>query len=188
MMDVSQRQGYQIIDPKLNLIYPWYTKPFLDILETWNLSQKIIFEFGIGYSTVWFANHCKYLYGVDNNLQWINETKEYLTKLNLRNKAQLFYAHASEENQQSIDAYLYKIEKMFEQPDIIVIDGIFRDECIPAAIKQIKNHGIIICDNWMQEEVWVCKTPELLTKFEHHIFKQEGHPHWQTAYFIINKH
>lgn len=179
-MDVTKRDGYQIIDEKLNLIYPWYTKPFLDWLETQDLSDKVIVEYGIGYSTVWLANHCKYIYGIEASKEWIDNTQEYLNRLNLDKKVTLIYV--PETNLEFI------LESIKELIDIIIIDGEHnRDECIPRAINNIKNGGLIICDNWMQPTVWVAKEPELLTKYEHKVFKQPEHIDWQTAFFIIKK-
>lgn len=186
-MDISQANEWQFIDERINLIFPWYVKSFLDVLKTWDLSDKIVFEYGLGYSTIWWAKNCKSLSGVDNSLNWISEVDVYLKDLGLHSKANLFYVPVEDADCNTANNYVISTIIATPTPDIIVIDGCFRDESIITAIEAIKPGGIIICDNWMQEGVWICQCPELLTKYEHYIYKQEGHPHWQTAYFIINK-
>lgn len=191
MMDISQANEWQFIDERVNLIYPWYTKSFLDVLKTWDLSDKVVFEYGVGYSTIWFAKNCKKVMSIDSSLRWVKDVDEYSNSLGLQDKMSIHYVDYPEKDETKWwEATKFYADTSFLKDmllDIIVIDGSERDGCITPAIENIKPGGIIICDNWMQEGVWICQCPELLTKYEHYIYKQEGHPHWQTAYFIINK-
>ena len=46
---------WQVIDEN-GLVMPWWTHPFLDVLKTWNLSNKNWLEFGGGKSTTWLRS------------------------------------------------------------------------------------------------------------------------------------
>lgn len=168
MLDKLQINEWQFIDKELDLVYPWYTNSFLDELKTWNLLDKKILEFGGGFSTLWWNAKCHFVYTLEKNIDWSNKILETNSNINIFNE----------------------VDDILDiKYDIIIIDNddIERDAMIPLAMALVKDNGIIICDNWMQAEVWISKCPDLLEKYEHKIFKQEGHPNWQTAYFIINK-
>ena len=45
---------WQKFDHTVNLIYPWYTYELLDELKEWNVKNWNIFEYGGGYSTLWW--------------------------------------------------------------------------------------------------------------------------------------
>ena len=168
MLDIKQKNEWQFIDPELNLIYPWYTKSFLDELKNWNLLDKQVLELGGGFSTLWWNAKTHYIHTVEGNEDWISEIKKScpLAKIFLPIEYNFNFTY-----------------------DIVILDSDWcnRDELFEFCIEHTKNGGLLIVDNWMQPEVWVSERPDFLEKYEHYIFKQEGHPHWQTAYFIINK-
>ena len=166
MFDIYQPNEWQFIDPELNLIFPWYTKSFLDELVTWDLLDKEVLEIGGGFSTIWWNNKCHHVHTIENNKFWAQQIKDFYSNVNI------------------LDNIIPN-----KKYDIIIIDNddCDRDDMILLALELIKDNGIIICDNWMQPEVWISKTPHLLERFEHKIFKQPNHPNWQTAYFVINK-
>lgn len=181
MIDLNATNEWQHRDPETGLVLPWYTKSFLDELVTWDLSNKVVFEYGAGASTLWWNKKCKKLYGVESNADY----HAAVTGI-IGNDAVIMLP-----NQMDVEGYANSIKYCREQFDIIIIDGDpveWRDACIVAAIKHIKNNGIIICDNWQQKDVWISEYAlTLLGRYDHYIYKQEGHDHWQTAYFKITK-
>jgi hypothetical protein len=42
---------WQFLDAH-GMVFPWYTKLFLDILATWDIKDWDVFEWGGGYSTI----------------------------------------------------------------------------------------------------------------------------------------
>lgn len=168
MLDISQKTEWQFIDSELNLIYPWYTKSFLDVLDTWDLLDKKVLELGGGFSTLWWNAKCHYVHTVESNKEWSGEILE---------------------NNPTCKIFTPQEYSFDFEYDIVILDSDWcnRDELFQFCIDHTKNNGILIVDNWMQPEVWVSECPEDLTKYEHYIYKQEGHPHWQTAYFKIVK-
>lgn len=173
MIDINITNEWQHRCPETGLVLPWYTKSFLDGLVTWDLSDKVVFEYGCGASSIWWAAKCKKLYGVENN-------KEYFEAVCQQIGHKACIAHETEEL-----PYINSIRQWGIQFDIIVVDGGWRDESIPIVLEHLKPGGKVIYDNWMQPSV-CCQTEEVqkvLLGMEHTIYRQEGHPDWQTACF-----
>ena len=169
MLDIKDINEWQIVDPELNLVYPWYTDLFLDWLKTQTLSATKVLEFGGGYSSLWWNKKAYLVDTVEDNEIWRKEIKD------TDNSIRIF----------SPSTFVEKVCQDYY--DIVIIDNDWadRDEIISVALLNVKKGGIIICDNWMQPDVWICKIPEVLTKYEHKIFGHSKHKNWQTAYFII---
>lgn len=163
-MNVNQK-----FDDTLGLIFPYYTWTFLDVLKTWDVSTWDVFEYGVGYSTLWWKRKAKSVDGVDNQLEWA-------TKFNS--------LHTTDK-----ETYIQSPSKMY---DCIIIDGEpvgWRDECTKHALQHLKPNGILIIDNYHQHSCdcgnWP-QTDELLKNYKSFVYSQIGHPDWKTVYWIVN--
>jgi|TARA_B110000196_G_scaffold315010_1_gene323955 hypothetical protein len=114
-------------------IMPLYTYPCYEYLRSINWENSNIFEYGCGYSTVWWANMNTNIYGVEDNQEWVN-------KVNLNNKYKISVEKELEPYTKSI--YKHKIDF-----DVIVIDGSFRTKCVEPALNCLAEGGIIVLDN-----------------------------------------
>ena len=114
-----------------NQIMPMYTYPCYEWLNSIDWTDSKVFEFGTGYSTIWWQNKNVNYHAVEDNKQWYDMIKD---KTNIK--------HESNYNKyiESIYDYNYKF-------DVIVIDGVVRFDCIKPALNKIKDNGIIIFDN-----------------------------------------
>jgi predicted O-methyltransferase YrrM len=167
MIDLSTPNEWQHIDPETGLLFPWYVKSFLDELATWDLKGKIVFEYGCGASTLWWRKKAKSVYSMDEN----KEYAEAVTGVHLA------------ANPVDYVNWIYETPS----PDIVVIDGErLREECVQPALACLRQGGKLIYDNWMQPSVEVQseETQKILLSLPHFIYKQYGHPDWQTAVFI----
>jgi predicted O-methyltransferase YrrM len=170
MIDLNATNEWQHRDNSTGLVLPWYTKSFLDELVTWDLKDKVVFEYGCGASSLWWAAKCKKLYGVEWNKDYFAATCDKIGD------------RASIALETTEKPYINSIRQWVIKFDIIVVDGEFRDESMPTVLEHINPGGIIIFDNWMQPSV-CCQleeTQQLLLALPHKIYKQEGHPDWQT--------
>jgi len=138
----------QYIDEHCGLVYPWFSKPFLDLLSTWELKDKRVFEYGGGHSTDWWEHYAKEVCTVECDALWIL----YMT--DIARKGRLIHRPVIDGEVELKSRYVNAIYEFDGEFDIIVIDGSYRDECIAAALTKIKDGGNIICDNWDQESVW----------------------------------
>lgn len=164
---------WRYFDEELNVPYPWYTKTTLEIISTWNLEGKRIFEYGVGDSTNWFYSKGAILDGVDDNIDWISKIgsnyKKFLRWKTFFHEYITTIADASEDRE-----YLF---------DIVVIDGNWRDECTEYALKYLAPGGFLIIDNYKQASVqaeWP-KTEKLIEGMTAGFHKEPEHEDWVTA-------
>lgn len=172
VLDIKECNEWQFLCKEGVQTLPWYVRPSLNVLEGIDLSDKIVWEYGGGLSTVYYAKHAKEVYTVDWNTEWVENIKDTLAHHNLK---------ATVYNSQDLIEYVNMIDKA-PKPDIIVIDGSERDNCFFKALEIMNDGDLMIFDNFMQPEVEMqCQeVQDEVKKHKHEIHKQEGHPYWQT--------
>jgi hypothetical protein len=131
------------IDADLNEL-PWFTYPSIEYLSQLDFSDKTFFEWGSGNSSVFFSKRVKSISSVESNENWY---KFGLTRLSSNQKLTL----ASNED------YANTIKTAATKYDVIIIDGILRDECTALAPDYLKEGGMIIYDN-SERDPLVCKS------------------------------
>jgi len=123
---------------------PMYTYSCYEYLNSMNWEGADVFEYGTGFSTIWWKNHGANIYGVEHNKNWYEKINgKELGYITLEN---------------SIHNYPHSINIFDKQFDVIVIDGIARYECVEPAVSNLKPGGIVIFDN----SDWHSNTKELL--------------------------
>lgn len=141
-VDVLTARGYTnsainniSVDAEGNPV-PWFSYPATDYLRGLNLKNKIIFEYGSGCSTLFFADICKEITSVESNEPWYERVAAIAPancKIRLR-KDEIGYLNTIDE-----DAQLY---------DVIIIDGAFnRRKMAEKSIPSLAPGGFIILDN-----------------------------------------
>jgi hypothetical protein len=137
---------WSCVDKDKNPI-PWYTYPAIEYLKQFNFSQKYIFEYGSGNSTLFWSKLAQKVTSIENNKQWY----EKIARFNCKNS----------EIQLILEKELYIQEILnHEKFDVIIIDGLYRYECAKIAITKLKEGGLIILDN----SDWHVKTAKLLNE------------------------
>ncbi len=115
---------------------PWYTYPAIEYLSQFDYSNKKVFEFGCGYSSLFWANQAQKVISVEDNATWFDKwSKEFILPnldILLREEG-LGYEEAIFESK--------------EKFDIIVIDGKRRSQCAKVAIEALADDGMIILDD-----------------------------------------
>lgn len=134
---------------------PWYTYPAIEFLSQFDYSDKQIFEFGCGYSSLFWAKRAKKVTSIEDNLNWFDKWKKEFDEPNLdirwRDEGEIYEQAALE------DEIKY---------DVIIVDGKRRFQCADSAVKVLNEGGMIILDdsdriNTSQEYV---KAVEILKK------------------------
>lgn len=175
-MDLTTPNEWQHRDESLGgILFPWYTKSFLDELVTWDLKDKVVFEYGAGASTLWWDKKAKRVFAVESNMQYLEAVRAKVDEMGI------YYACTKE-------TYLKFISKPGIQFDIVVVDGEpveWRDECVERALKYLKPGGKLIIDNWLQPSVWMAneEMQQLLSQYPVKVYRQGNHIDWQTAVF-----
>lgn len=169
---------------------PWYTHPFLEVLKTWDLSDKRIFEYGGGASSLWWAKKAREVHTVEADADWCRAIIDGRQSNYLENL--FIYHRAITDNEDELTSpFAQAINEVPGLFDIVVIDGSYRDECVALALAKIKPGGYIICDNWNQDYVWESLMAQrLLMGFPGEIYVQPDHTDhngrpWKTGYWQI---
>lgn len=184
---------FQKIDPSNNLVYPWLTHPALKVIENWNLDGLNVLEFGGGLSTIWWAAKAGHVMTIETDPVWCDKIRMIATEKGLLDKITLFQRPCNEGDQSKIEYYT-DIPKWYD-PDIIVVDGILRNECLTKGIQLLSSSrgGYIIADNVYQDFVWLSPAslnimspynPTFHIQSDH--VNHEGNP-WKTAIFYVCK-
>lgn len=181
---------WQRVNPETGLVECWWTHPFLDEMNTWNLKDKTWLEFGAGLGTASLRKKCNWVDTIEANQDWAQTTAEYCGENHLYN-GKIHFSQLAEGIQENIAPYFDLIPEDVKY-DIISVDGIFRNECLQWALDHFKGRGgIIIADNWQQDYVWISPAAEeLMVPYKMSRFVQpdhtnhEGRP-WNTVYWEI---
>lgn len=174
----------QRIDESNWLIEPWLTNPAMDEIKTWDLKERKVLEFGAGNSSFWWANKCKEVVSVEANAVWFHAIENHATR-NLYPNLKVLLREGNEGDLSNLKAYTDALD--WFEPDIIVNDGILRTEICEIAVEYFKRmNGILICDNWDQDYVWISpKAIETMSPYEGVGYIQSNHTEhsgkpWQT--------
>lgn len=179
---------FQRFDPTNNLVEPWFTHPALDVIKTWDLSNKLVLEWGAGLSTLWWADRCKYVMAIEADPTWFADVIRLKNEHGFQSKAEVHFRNVHEGDQTKIDFYT-EVPAWF-QPNIVVVDGVLRYECILKALT-LPRPLMLIVDNWQQDYVFICPAAEEALKgFTGNVYIQSDHiDHsgrpWATAIFNI---
>jgi len=119
---------------------PWSPYPFINFMKDYLKKKMIVFEYGSGYSTLFFSRYVKHVYSVEHDLRWISKIESH----NLLNIT-IIQSELTEMYENTI----HGIQNKF---DIIFIDGRRRIKCIRESIDKIKSDGIIILDDSDRDE------------------------------------
>jgi hypothetical protein len=114
---------------------PWYTYPAIEYFRQFDVSGLLIFEYGCGNSSLFWALKGAHLWAVEHDQQWhaaMSTQPSTLQGLMLR------------ETRDSYAAAIHEPGKLF---DLIIIDGVWRNECAIAALSRLKPQGLFILDN-----------------------------------------
>lgn len=115
---------------------PWYTYPAIEYLMQFDYSQKKIFEFGCGYSSLFWSERAQNVISIEDNPKWYEKWRQEFKEKNLdirwRDEGEIYEKAVFEDG----DKY-----------DVIVIDGKRREKCCETAISNLASGGMIILDD-----------------------------------------
>lgn len=120
---------------------PWFTYPAIEFINS-RLSKKLkVFEFGSGNSSLYLSMRVSFVYSVEHDKNWFNTLSIVDDNLKLKLTSP-----------DSPEIYTKPLEELDSKFDIIIIDGLYRNECIKKSIEYLSEKGIIILDDSEREE------------------------------------
>lgn len=153
---------------------PWYTYPATEYLGNIDFSARSVFEFGSGFSTLWWSRRAETVMSVEHDQAWYANV---LTTLPSNAKTLL---RQDEEN------YVNSIKETATEYDVIIIDGQFRDQCARALQECLKHDGLIILDNsdWYKDTAKYIRDSMGLLQVDFHGFGPINNYTWTTSLFF----
>lgn len=115
---------------------PWYTYPAIEFIENKINSDFQIFEYGSGNSSLWWAERVAKVISIESDASWFDYIKE-----NMPSNVELHLLEGDLEYASAINSYE---DRYF---DVIIVDGINRNQCVEFASTKVKDEGFIIFDN-----------------------------------------
>jgi hypothetical protein len=131
---------------------PWYTYPAIEFLSQLDFSERSVFEFGSGNSTLFWAGVARRVVSVENDEGWFETVRSRVP----RNAEVIFEKDRAE--------LAHVLPRRGERFDVIVVDGPGRLKCARAALAAVNPGGLIILDNsdWLPESARVLREAGLL--------------------------
>lgn len=114
---------------------PWFTYPAIEYLKQFDFSDKKIFEYGAGNSSIFWAQRAMQVTAVESDRQWY----EHVSKLRPPNLSLILETDR--------ERYISSIGRDNETFDVIVIDGLWRNSCADICVDHLSDQGMIIFDN-----------------------------------------
>ena len=115
---------------------PWYTYPAIEYLSQFDVTDKDVFEFGCGNSSLFWADRARLVTSIEDNPDWFAKWQKSFNRPNLdirwRDEGEGYYNAIFEDS---------------KKYDIIVVDGKRRADCARTALKALNQGGIIILDD-----------------------------------------
>jgi len=113
---------------------PWISYPAIDFIASRVKPEMTVFEFGSGYSSLWWASRVNRVDAYENDIMWFQLVKE------MSPKNMMVYLHQDE-------SYFDAAAQMKRTYDVIVVDGVERNKCVDNAITLSGSSGVIIWDD-----------------------------------------
>lgn len=140
---------------------PWMTYAAIDWLQSNLRKDMILFEWGSGGSTAFFARRVKQVITVEHDSKWYESVVKALGNKGYKNTTltlseptkaaqdnrlyissdTIYAGHSFEQYVRAIDSYP---DSHF---DIVVVDGRARPDCIQHSLSKIKPGGYLLLDN-----------------------------------------
>lgn len=169
---------------------PWFTYPAIEAINNWDLSDKRVFEYGSGFSTLFWASRAKEVVSVEHDRTWY----EMISKLAPDNVRLILApidkdeSDPSPELRQQFEAYSSAIDGRFH---VIVVDGYGRSrvryQCAQRALPHLDSNGLIILDNsdWLPASALFLRRAGLIEMdFSGPV---PGNNHTQTTSFFLTR-
>lgn len=127
----------------------------------------VVFEYGSGGSSLFFASRVNHLYSVEHDAAWFAAVQKKIQEKNIKNLSytlmrpepvspilndcgnpDLYRSCMKEYKGFSFETYVKSIDQYPDQFfDMVIVDGRARPSCIQHAVRKIKKNGVLLLDN-----------------------------------------
>lgn len=120
---------------------PWLTYAFNQLLDQRLTKNLDLYEFGSGYSTLFFAERVASVDTMEYDAEWLDWVRTQVPD-------NVDVAHFPSDSPEYSQSILNK-EKTY---DVIVVDGRRRNDCVESSLQRLKPTGVIIYDDTHREK------------------------------------
>jgi predicted O-methyltransferase YrrM len=134
-----------IVSNRLHREWPWLTPAAVRFLDLWLRPSDEVFEWGAGRSTLWLARRVHSITSLETNVEWFARLRSILERERLSNVDLKFFSPVPDRD--DAGAYVSSLAEAHGPFDLIIVDGLYRDQCALSATGQIKPGGLLLVDN-----------------------------------------
>jgi hypothetical protein len=154
---------------------PWYTYAMQNFLLGRLTKDMHVFEYGSGNSTLWYSERVAAVVSVEHDPGFVAE----IMKSAPTNVTHLHRPPYS-------PGYWDAANRQGRKFDVVVVDGIHREECAAAAVSAVSQTGVVIVDNTDTRKYGGAVRPFLSAGFRQFDFRSHGPiwlKEWTTSIF-----
>jgi hypothetical protein len=116
---------------------PWMNYSMVELLRERLDKTHRLFEFGSGFSTCFYAEHCKSVTSVEYDRAWLELVRETIPE-----NATIIYQSSDTDGD-----YCRTIRHQLDDFDVVVIDGRDRVNCITQSLYRLSDVGVLLLDD-----------------------------------------
>jgi hypothetical protein len=126
---------------------PWYTYPCIEWLADQLRASDTVFEYGGGWSTLWYADRVRRVASVEHDEGWHTALTARIPE-----NVELHFRRPGPEDEEPGQAEPSPYVSCIQQYpagsfDVVVVDGVERTACTRSAVNYLKPDGLLILDN-----------------------------------------
>jgi predicted O-methyltransferase YrrM len=119
---------------------PWLNFPTIEFLKSYIKPEMTVFEYGSGFSTLFFARRAKLVNSIESSLDWHGRISTLILENDVKNVELKLCTN--------LPYFANEISNFKEKSyDLILVDSRDRAMCLETAVNFCKNTGIILLDN-----------------------------------------
>lgn len=120
---------------------PWTTYSFIDFIDTRLTKNMNIIEYGSGNSSLYFSKKVGEVFSIEHHKEWF----ESISKQKTENMNMVLV-------NENVEDYSNAITQLNKKFDLILVDGLFRNECAAVAYKYLSPNGVLLFDDTERSE------------------------------------
>ena len=120
---------------------PWVNYPAMEFIASRLSPDWRVFEYGSGFSTLWWAARVREVVAVEHNKDWHQRMKRETPE-----NAKVVFSELD-----GTDDYSMAITREEGLFDVVVVDGRRRVKCALSAIGKLSPSGVLVVDDWQRK-------------------------------------